>query len=211
MVDILPEKLVGAPFLRLVAEKDRALFREVLEKSARGQAHADVIHLSGNGGDQAVRLSGSVRTLDNNTTVVCMIVTDITKRVQAEDALRQAKDRLEQAIETLRESQARYLDLYENAHDIVFALDLHGNFTSANHITYTELGLEPENVIGKHFPEIFTSESACAVFQLIENSLEPHVLEEQPWEFEATSPNGSVVNFEVRTRLIRNREAIGKE
>ena len=96
MVAVPPERLVGAPFLRLVVEEDRALFQDVLEKSARGQAEADVIHLSGNGGDLAVHLSGSVRVVDNNTVIFCIVVTDITKRVQAEDTLKQAKDRLEQ-------------------------------------------------------------------------------------------------------------------
>ncbi len=94
MVGVPSEELVGAPFLGLVAEEDRALFRDVLEKSARGQAQDDTIHLSGNGGRLAVHLSGSLRIVDN-TAVVCVVVTDITGRVDAEDALRQAKDRLE--------------------------------------------------------------------------------------------------------------------
>ncbi|MGD0230334.1 MAG: PAS domain S-box protein [Syntrophorhabdales bacterium] len=209
MIGIVPERLVGSPFVRLVSGEDRGLFENVLKESADGQAQAEVVLLAGNGGRFAVYLSGSAQITDDDTRV-CMIVTDISKRVQAENALKQAKDRLEQIVETLQESQAKYLDLYENANDIIFTLDLRGHFTSANRTTYRELGFEPESVMGKSFLRIFTPESARSASLLIEKALanRPRVLEEQPWEFEAVAGNGSVINLEVRARFICEGEAI---
>ncbi len=91
MVDTRPAELVGSSFPGLLIEEDRPLFQDVLERLAEGQARvqADVVHLSGNARSLAVRLTGSLRAADDNTTIVCIVLTDITKRVQAEDALRQ--------------------------------------------------------------------------------------------------------------------------
>ena len=211
MVGAPAEKLVGIPFTRLAAEEDRQLFQDLLEKSARGQTCAEVIRLSGSGTAHAVRLSAGVRIVesDSDAALFCVVVDDAAARIQTEDALRQTKDRLERTAEMLRESQAKYLDLYEHADDIVFALDSLGRFTSANRSFYAELGIE-EDVVGKHFLEIFASESARTALQIMEKLLvnEPHAREKQPWEFEMAAADGSIVNFELRARLIRGRETI---
>ena len=209
MLDIPSEKLIGTAFSRLVKEEDRAFFEEVLKKSRSGQARSKVVHLYGKTGMRAVHLSCSAHAVASDTRI-CMVVTDITNRVQAEDALKQTKDRLEQTVETLQESQTRYLDLYEHADDIIFTLDLRGKFTSVNRTTYRELGLEPETVVGKSFLDIFSSEGARAASSAIEKALanEPHVLEGGPWELEAVAADGSVVNFEARARFIQDGDTI---
>jgi PAS domain S-box-containing protein len=210
MVEAPAEELVGIPFMRLAAEEDRQLFQDLLEKSANGQTCAGVVRLSGSGTTRAVRLSAGVRIAGSDSDAVfCVVVDDAAPHIQTEDALRQTKRRLERTAEMLRESQAKYLDLYEHADDIMFALDSLGRFTSANRSFYAGLGFE-EDVAGKHFLEVFASESARTVFRIMDKLLvnEPHAREKQPWEFEMAAADGSIVNFEIRARLVRAKETI---
>lgn len=209
MVGMPVEALLGSPFLSLVHPDHRRSFDEMLAIWKSGVAQKEIVLSAGGGKDLAVYLSGSAQKMDGEEKV-CVVVTDITVRVNAENELKQAKKRLELAVETLQESQARYLDLYENANDIIFTLDLKGNFTSANRTTYRELGFEPETVIGKNLLEVFTPESARSASFLIEKALanKRGLLEGQPWEFETMTEGGSGTNLEVRARFISKKEQI---
>ncbi len=207
IVGMQAENLMGLPLVGLVSDEDRRLLQGLLKKSERRHDEAATLHLWRGGIPYAVRLSASPLAGDGAALLFCNAVNDAG---QAEDVLRQIERRLEQTTEMLRESQAKYLDLYEHAEDIVFALDPHGAFTSANRSFYTEFGFSPELVAGRHFTEVFSSESGRTTFQAIEKCLlgEPYVRDEQPWEFETAAADGSVVTFEIRGRLIREGEAI---
>jgi PAS domain S-box-containing protein len=209
MVAVPAETLVGSRFSLLVRPDYIDAFDGVLAKCKEGAAQKEIVLRAGGGADLAVYLSASAQKMDGEEKV-CVVVTDITVRVKAENALKQAKERLELAVETLQESQARYLDLYENANDIIFTLDLKGSFTSANRTTYRELGFEPQTVIGKSLLEVFTPESARFALGLIERALTNKgvLLEGQPWEFETVSEGGSGANLEVHARFIREKEQI---
>ena len=69
---------------------------------------------------------------------------DVTERKQAEEALRQ--------------SQARYQSLVETSHDLIWSIDLDGNFTFLNHAAIEILGYEPEKLLGRSFLELIDSE-----------------------------------------------------
>ena len=209
MVGVPAERLIGSPFSQLVRPDDKDAFADMVRNAAGGAAQREITLRSEDGNNLDAYLSASVQKVDGDKRV-CMVVTDITVRVSAEKALKQAKEGLEQAVETLQESQARYLDLYENANDIIFTLDLKGNFTSANRTTYRELGFEPETVIGKSLLEVFTPESARFASLLIEKALatKAGLLEGQPWEFEATAEGGPGATLEVRARFIWEKDQI---
>lgn len=209
MVGIPPEKLINSPFSRFVCSECRDIFDRMLQKSRADKGYAELVLLSEKRARISAYLSGS-RQVVNNEVGVCLVVTDITERVEAENKLKQAKEGLERAVQTLRESQAKYLDLYENANDIIFTLDLQGRFASANLTTYKQLGFGQKEVIGKNFLEIFTPESARFASLLIEKALNDklRLLEDQPWEFEAVTKNGDTINLEVRARFIWEKETV---
>jgi PAS domain S-box-containing protein len=209
LVGLPSAQLAGTPFSRLVVPEDERTFRDVLRRSAAGHAQAEVVLVPAEGDGVAVYLSGSAQ-ITGGETRVCLIVTDISKRIHAESALKQAKVRLEETVETLRESEARYLDLYENANDVIFTLDTRGTFTSVNRTTYRVLGFEPADLIGKGFAGILTADSSRAAASLIDKALagKSCLLEEQPWEFEAIARTGAVINLEVRARCIRSEGAV---
>ncbi len=74
--------------------------------------------------DIEVRL---VRFVTGSAATVALVVRDITLRKAAELALRRSRDGLQQRVaertQELRESEARYRDLFENSHDLIQAVD----------------------------------------------------------------------------------------
>ena len=115
-----------------------------------------------------------------------------------------------QAEEALRKSKAKYMDLYENANDIIFTFDLEGRFTSANRAAYTALGYEKEEVCEKSLSDIFSPETCSFALEMLQKAVElrSDLLEFQPWEFEAIKKDGSKLIVEVRTRLLWENDQI---
>lgn len=73
------------------------------------------------------------------------IVTDITERKQAEEAL--------------RESEERYRSLYLNTPTMLHSIDQQGKLVSVSHQWLTTLGYEREEVIGRNSTDFLTDES----------------------------------------------------
>jgi len=73
------------------------------------------------------------------TRVVCTLV-DITPH--------------RQATEKLRESETRYRQLVETAHDIIYRTDADGYFTYVNPVATRVLGYAPEELAGRHYLEM---------------------------------------------------------
>lgn len=129
---------------------------------------------------------------------------------KAYEALQQEMLERRRAEETVRESQARYVDLYENATDIIFTLDLEGVFTSVNRAAFTTLGHDLVTSPLKGIGDVLTAKSARTVRFLIQKAIKTRsdLLEEQPWELEAVNANGGTACLEVRARLIWSDDAI---
>ncbi len=60
--------------------------------------------------------------------------------------------------QSLRESEERYRDLFENASDMIYTHDLAGNYTSVNELVYSLLGYRPEEFLKLNFRDMADSE-----------------------------------------------------
>ncbi|MGA2780761.1 MAG: HD domain-containing phosphohydrolase [Smithella sp.] len=62
------------------------------------------------------------------------------------------------SYQKIKESEARFRSLSENAPDIIYTLGINGEFTYVNPAIETILGYRPEEIIGKHFINIARKE-----------------------------------------------------
>ena len=123
---------------------------------------------------------------------------EISERKKAEEALKITKD--------------KYLDLFENANDMIFILDLGGNFTPVNNTTSRILKFTKEEMVGKNIRDMLTPESFRTAFELIQKAamLKSDMKELQPWELEIVTKKGDKLLIEVQARLIwENKQIIG--
>ncbi len=86
---------------------------------------------------------------------------------------------MEQEVERktveLKKSEQRYKSLVENAEDIIFAVDQHGNYLSINKFGARFFDKKPENIIGKNMSEILswpTAEELAMMIQEVFNTKE---------------------------------------
>jgi PAS domain S-box-containing protein len=83
-----------------------------------------------------------------------------------------------QATERLRESEARYRQLVETAHDIIYRTDANGYFTYVNPVASRVLGYAPGELAGKHYLELIRPDHRARVQEQ---------LRRQYWQRTATS------------------------
>jgi len=117
---------------------------------------------------------------------VCGISTDITAR--------------KRVLESLRASEEQFRQLFENANDIVYTLDLEGNFTSFNRVGEQITGYAREEAVGMNIGQLVAPDHRA----LAEAMLQLQAVREapSPYEVEIVAKNGRRVALEVSTRPI---------
>ncbi len=115
------------------------------------------------------------------------ILRDITDRKHAEAAL--------------LASEARYRDLFENAHDIFYTHDLEGNFTSVNKQAEQTFGYDRTEIVGKSafafIPPEYHQRVRDAIHRKLAGAAGPTV-----YELEVVGKDGHRIPVEVSSRLI---------
>lgn len=142
------------------------------------------------------RRDGEIRTvavcfsrmiLDEQTYFVCL-TGDITARKQAQ--------------EQLREAEARYRNLVETAHDLVWSMDPEGRWTYLNGAAKAIYGLPPEEMLGRHFSEFQAAESANRDHDAFDRLLAGNELVH--YETVHLDARGRPHNISFNARLIHN-------
>ena len=115
------------------------------------------------------------------------IVRDITGRRKAEAAL--------------QESEERYRDLFENANDIMYTLDLDGNLTSMNKAGERITGYAREELLNRPIGPLLAMGEGEIMREMLERKL-TGVDSLTTYELEATTKEGQKLFLEVSSRLI---------
>lgn len=114
----------------------------------------------------------------------------------------------ERAEAALSESEERYRELVENANDVVYTLDLEGNFTSVNKAAESITGYSREQLLNRNLTEFLTPESIEANRAMLERKLEGE--ERTNYEMDIRAADGRILTFEIGSKLVfREGKAIG--
>ncbi|MBD3346800.1 MAG: PAS domain S-box protein [Chitinivibrionales bacterium] len=114
---------------------------------------------------------------------------DITERKKAERAL--------------RESEEKFRELFENANDIIYTIDLEGNFTSANAAASSTYGYSPQEIVTVNMSQIIHEDFLATARSKVKEKLRSNEAT-YPYELLTISKDGEHIWVEVSTRLIRN-------
>lgn len=108
----------------------------------------------------------------------------------------------------IRESEARYRELFENANDIIYTHDLHGNFTSLNRSGERITGYSREETMRMNVADVIAPEYLDLAREMIAHKAAEHV--STVYEIDIISKKGRRVRLEVSTRLIfRDGKPVG--
>ncbi len=112
------------------------------------------------------------------------------------DELRREKVELKQVEETLRDNEEKYRNLFENATDGIFELDLMGRFVSGNRRAEQICGCSRGELIGKSFTKILPRKEIPIMLNTFQKVLRGKV---NTFEVELKTRRGDLVPLEITT------------
>jgi PAS domain S-box-containing protein len=118
---------------------------------------------------------------------------------KSEARIRKVLEEHERAEAAVKESEERYRDLVENANDIVFALDLEGNFASINRAVESLTGYSQTDLIGMNMADFLTPASTDSARLMTERKLAGE--ERTNYEVDVRARDGHVITLEISSRL----------
>ena len=116
-----------------------------------------------------------------------VLATDVTERKRAESAV--------------RESEERYRDLFENANDIIYTIDLAGNFTSLNQTGERLTGYSQGEALGMNLTEVVAADQLAIVRQNLTRKIE-NGDSSTVYEADIITKAGRRLPLELSSRLI---------
>jgi PAS domain S-box-containing protein len=188
------------------------------EALAGKEGTVDVFYPRGTKGYHFI-LKATPTVFEDGGNGVTLIMSDITARVEAEEALRKERGELEIRVKertaeleaeiakrisyenALRESEEKYRNLVENINDTIWEVDAEGRFTYLSPSVVDILGYEPRELIGKTMDQFLTpSTREATIAQIAESLAEPESLKMR----EATylHKDGHEVAVEVNGKLL---------
>jgi two-component system cell cycle sensor histidine kinase/response regulator CckA len=173
---------------------------DAAERMIRGETvrHFETVRLRKGGTPFDVSLTVSPITDDEGrTTGFLATAQDITERKQAEAQLRQ--------------SEARYRDLFENATDLIATVDLEARFTDVNAAFAQALGYTRGELLGRPLADVVPPEALKDLQQARLGKLEGEV-EATIYEHDLIGKKGDRIEVEVSSRVItQDGEPVGIE
>jgi PAS domain S-box-containing protein len=100
----------------------------------------------------------------------------------------------------LSRSEQRYRELFENANDMVYTLDIEGNLTGLNKAGERLLGYSRDEMMGRPIAALIKPEDVARMQEMMRRKLKGEPL--TTYELEITAKHGGQVMLEISSRLI---------
>src|SRR5574341_483090 len=176
------EELVGEDILKLTPDERKDSVNAVISKQ---QPHYESVGLKKDGTVINIEVSGQACMYEGQAARLAA-VRDITERKRAEIAL--------------RESEERYRDLVENAHDIIYSHYLRGNYTSVNRAGEEITGYTHDECLALKITDTVAPEYIGKIRGMIGQKLAGKSA--TAYEIEIVAKDGHRIAVEVNTKLI---------
>ncbi len=183
------EEICAMDFAGLLAPEYSAQARQMLARKIDGDEattfyETEIVSKSG----ERVLLEVSTQLIYEKDVAVGVqgIARDVRERNRAEHAL--------------RESEERYRELFENAHDLIYTHDLNGNFTSLNKTGERITGYSRDEAVRLNIGQVIVPEDLARARQML--ARKGSAAEATVYELDIIAKDGRRVPLEVSTRLI---------
>ncbi len=188
-LSLQPGELVGQSVFEVYADSPQV--GENIRRALNGEAFTSSVAV----GDLIFEVRYSPLTDDRDQVLgVIGVATDITENRRAEASI--------------RESEERYRELFENANDIIYTHDLQGNFTSLNRTCERITGYSREEATKLNVADVIAPEYLNLAREMIARKASEKV--STVYEIDIITKQGRRVRLEVSTRLIfRDGKPIG--
>ena len=172
----------------LLAPEVRDQFDSYLERIRREGAAKGLMLVQARSGEKRIwEYHNTLRTEGVESPIVRGMAYDITE--------------LKGAERRLREAEARYRDLFENANDMIYTHDLAGTVTSANKKAEQMLGYGADDLVGMNVSQLVALEGEETPGQRLLDRLS-ELTQSTTYEAELIARDGAGVPVEVSSRLM---------
>jgi two-component system cell cycle sensor histidine kinase/response regulator CckA len=153
---------------------------------------------------EIVNLKGNRRWMD----MKAVPIRDSEERVVSLLGVTRDETERRKADEAMRTSEERFRDLFENANDLIYTHDLHGNFTSLNRAGELITGYNRNEAAGLKLQDVVAPEYVELGLQMIREKIAGGAA--TTYETEILTKDGQRVMLDLSTRLIyENGKAVG--
>ncbi len=192
MFGVSAAEAIGQPVERFIPEEFREAHREHI--AAFNKTNVTRRAMGALGSIRGLRADGSEFPIEASISQVesagqklfTVILRDISERLRAEEAL--------------RESEERYRELFENANDIIYTLDLEGNITSLNKAGERITGYSREEMLGKPIAQIIAPEYVETMREMMTRKMAGEKI--TTYDLQIITSDGRRLTLEVSSRLI---------
>lgn len=189
------DEILGQSFVKMLPNDEKEMYLKVGREAQKNQtlenrAEAKIVTKSG---EMKYLYVSRVQTIIEEKKKFVFIAKDLTENLKLEI--------------NLKESEAKYRDLFENANDSIYIYDSGGYFKEVNQTALKLLGCTKEEIIGTHISQWITPESLRKTQENLKKRIAGEQIEE-PFVLEVICKNGEHRWMEIKRRLIKDGDRV---